>query len=892
LFSSRSIRARATSRTVAAAACLALGAATPAAAHGFGQRYDLPLPLSLYLFGAAAVVVLSFAVFGLFVRLAAANPRTRHVDLLATPPGRAFVRSGLGLPIVLSIRLIALGIFIVTVLAGLVGDQNPYRNIAPTLVWIIFWIGLVYVSAFVGNVWALINPWRTLFEGVERLYRFAGGADLALRLPYPPAVGTWPACLLFVVFAWIELVYPSPAVPAHIACFAIAYSVLTLAGMFAFGHEVWLRHGEVFTVVFGTFARFAPTQPMAGVPTRQFLLRPFGAGLDSDEPATTPMTAFVLLLLSSVLYDGLLSTQAWPGVETSLRAALSGTGVDDPVIVKTAGLVGLWLLFLGLYLAICAIMAALADSRRSPLDLGRSFALTLVPIAIGYHVAHYLAFLLIQGQYIIPLISDPFGYGWNLFGTASYRVDIAVVGARVAWYAAVAAIVTGHVTAIYLAHTKAMRLTTRRRVALRSQVPLTGLMVVYTFIGLSITAEPLVVEQREAAPPSAVAEVIPVPADAVLPEPADGRLLPVGPGRTAAAKLTYRVLGSAFHDGTRTTVSDLLYAHMFAYRWGVRRDGSEMHYDPFVDAATAPMRRSLAGLRVAGADTVSRTFRVGDVSFVRELLVVDVYLTTAPAKLDQDAVAAAPWSTLPWHLVVLMEEAVSRGWAAFSQAEAVRRNIEWLDLVRSDQLKRKLVPLVEAFERDAYRPAALQSLVSAEEARKRWSALAAFYREHDHFLVTNGPYGLTKWSSDSATLTAFRDLTYPLGVGSYDAYAIPRRGYVTKVERSGDRITLSGDIEVIEKFQRSYRLVRMPLPSVAPVVRNRAAPTCRYAVIDNNDRVVLAGLAPLGADATFQIDLGSRLAAGRYTMLAVIAVNENVMNPDIRRIPIVIESGR
>src|SRR5262249_7451371 len=206
----------------------------------------------------------------------------------------------------------------------------------------------------------------------------------------------------------------------------------------------------------------------------------------------------------------------------------------------------------------------------------------------------------------------------------------------------------------------------------------------------------------------------------------------------------------------------------------------EAHYDPLVDAATAPMRRSLAGLRVAGSDTASKTFRVGDVSFVRELLVVDVYVTTiARDDPDQEALSAPPWSTLPWHLIVLMEERAGRGGAAFPQAEAARRNVAWLDLVRSDELKHKLVPLVEAFERDGYRPVSLQSLVSADEARKRWAALAAFHKEHGHFLVTNGPYRLKSWSADAVALEAFRDLTYPLGVGSFDAYAIPRRGYVT-----------------------------------------------------------------------------------------------------------------
>jgi hypothetical protein len=881
----RSIRNSAALRILATAACVALGTAVPAVAHGFGQRYDLPLPLSLYLFGAAAAVALSFVVFGLFVRHAPGTRRGPHVDLLATASGRLIASPG----VVLLLRLAALGVFIVTVLAGFIGDQNPYRNIAPTLVWIIFWVGLAYVSAFAGNLWELINPWGTLFEGVERLYRLAAGTELSRRLPYWPALGVWPACLLLLAFAWIELVYPSPAVPAHIAGFAAAYSILTLIGMLVFGRDIWLQHGEVFTIVFGTFARFAPIQAKVHPQVRQLLLRPFGAGLLDNEPVSASMMAFVLLLLSTVLYDGLIGTSTWSNLESWLRATLPGLRAHDSVAIKTAGLVGFWLLFLGAYLAICAIMAALVA--RSPLELARSFALTLVPIVIGYHVAHYLVFLLIQGQYIVPLLSDPFGKGWNLFGTAGYRVDIAIIGARFAWYAAAAAIVTGHVTAVYLAHTKAMRVMGGRGAALRSQVPLTALMVVYTFVGLSITAEPIV-EQRESAPPSAVTDVIHVPADAVLPEPGDGRLQPVGPEASAAAKLTYRVLGSAFHDGSRTTFADLLYAYMFAYRWGVRREGDEVHYDPVVDAATAPLRQSLAGLRVVGADTASKTFRIGDVSFVRELLLVDVYVTIAPENPDRDALAAPPWSTLPWHLVALMEEAVGRGWAAFSQGEAVRRNIEWLDLVRSDELKRKLVPLVEAFERDAYRPTSLRSLVTADEARKRWAALAAFYREHGHFLVTNGPYRLKKWSADNVTLEAFRDLTYPLGVGSYDAYAIPRHGYVTKVEWNGDRVTLSGEIEIIDRFQRNYRLVRTPLPLIAPVVRDRAAPECRYVVIDDKDRVVLADVASLGDDATFRIDLGGRLPAGQYTMLAVIAVNGNVMNPDIRRIPVVIASDR
>src|SRR5205807_4240530 len=289
----------------------------------------------------------------------------------------------------------------------------------------------------------------------------------------------------------------------------------------------------------------------------------------------------------------------------------------------------------------------------------------------------------------------------------------------------------------------------------------------------------------------------------------------------------YRVLGSAFHDGTRTTPADLLYAYMFAFRWGVRGEGENGHYDPAIDAATAPMRNRLAGVRIVGTDTKSKSFRVGDVDFVRELLIVEVFATMPPGDPEQDAAVAPPWSTLPWQLTVLMEEAVSRGWAAFSQAEAWRRGIEWLDLARSEATNARLIALVETFERDGYRPETLRPLVSVEDARKRWAALAGFYQQHGHFLVTNGPYQLKRWSAETVTLEVFRDLSYPLGVGSFDAYAIPRRGYITKVERQSDRLRLSADVETVMKFQRSYRIVREPLPAVAAEVRRRAAPECR-----------------------------------------------------------------
>jgi hypothetical protein len=203
-----------------------------------------------------------------------------------------------------------------------------------------------------------------------------------------------------------------------------------------------------------------------------------------------------------------------------------------------------------------------------------------------------------------------------------------------------------------------------------------------------------------------------------------------------------------------------------------------------------------------------------------------------------------------------------------------------------------LASLVDQFELEAYRPAILQSLVSAEDARKRWAALSAFYRSRGHFLVTNGPYRLKNWSAGKAALEAFRDMSYPLGVGSYDVYAIPRRGYITKVERSSGGLRLSGDIEIVMKFMRDYRVLRQPVQSVDAAVLKRAAPECRYVVVNAEGRVALTGAAPPREDLTFQVELDGKLQAGRYTVMAEIIVNGNAMNVAIERIPVVIGGGR
>ncbi|HSE94875.1 MAG TPA: hypothetical protein VLD61_03240 [Methylomirabilota bacterium] len=483
----------------------------PALAHGFGQRYDLPVPLWLWVTAAAAAVALSFVVMSVFVARDPGARGYRRLDLSRGPIGRALTGDGTRA----LVRLISVGLLALVVAAGLLGDQSPTRNLAPTAVWVAWWVGFAYLSALVGNMWAVVDPWSALFRWGEALW----GRRAVLR--YPPGLGAWPAVLLFWAFAWIELVYASRAVPARLGLLIVGYSLLTWTGMAIFGRAPWRRHADPFAAAFGILARFAPTETRvtdgtvcqrcglacagpdgciaceacfegAWPPRREWNLRPFAAGL-LDTRAVSPSTVvFVLLLLSTVTFDGFTATPAWAHLEGALYKALTPLGDLRLTVIGTLGLLAFPLGFVLVYLAFARWMAWAADDQLSLGTVARLFVLSLVPIAIAYHLAHYFTYLLIQGQLLIRLASDPFGFGWNLFGTARYRPDIGLVGARAVWYTAVVAIVLGHVLAVYVAHVVALREYRDRRRALLSQLPMLVLMVGYTVVSLWIIAQPIV----------------------------------------------------------------------------------------------------------------------------------------------------------------------------------------------------------------------------------------------------------------------------------------------------------------------------------------------------------------------------------------------------------------
>jgi len=462
-------------------------------AHGFGARYDLPIPLSFYLAGAGLTVAVTFAMLAAFMRSAPASDAHWRFNLTRTACGRMLGAPG----VLLACRTLGVALFLVVVVAGLFGVQSPLKNIAPLMVWAIWWVGMAYISALLGSLWALVNPLDTLFAWAEALYKRIGpGGKLVIGLRYPDALGAWPAVVLFLAFVWMELVWEHSDIPAYLATAMLAYSALTWLGMLLFGRAQWLCRGEAFTLVFGLLARFAPTEVRESSSGGRVLnLRRYGVGLLPGEPVPASIVVLVLAMLAAVCFDGFMETPLWASIleyYAPPARILASDGGAARTWLQTAGVIGAPLLFVGVYLVFCRLVAWSGDARVPVTRVAGLFVLTLVPIAIAYHLAHYLSFLAMAGQYLIPLASDPFGFGWDVFGTRNHFIRIGLVDARAVWYLSIGAIVIGHVIAVYLAHCVALQAYSDRRVALRSQWPMVALMICYTMTSLWIIAQPIV----------------------------------------------------------------------------------------------------------------------------------------------------------------------------------------------------------------------------------------------------------------------------------------------------------------------------------------------------------------------------------------------------------------
>ena len=428
-------------------------------AHGVGSRTDLPVPLALALYGAGFAVLASFLALVLLWR----TPRL-HGDRAGRPlPGavQSLVDSRATRGVLQAVVLL---LTLLVVAVALVGPPSPNDNLAPYVVYVTLWVGLIPASLLLGPVWRVVNPLRTLHAGLARI---TGPAPAADRLP---DVGYWPAAIALLVFVWLELVLPSRAEPRTIGVFLVLYGVVQLVAGLWFGAG-WFARGDAFEVYSSLLGRMSP---FGRRDDGRLVLR---SPLDGVDGLRTErgLVAVVMVLVGSTAYDGLSRTQFWvegPGRDSYLTAVPGTLGLA--AMVSTAAV-----LYVGAT-ALSGVITRDGVARQPGL-----FAHSIVPIVAGYAVAHYFSLLLLDGQATWILASNPFGQdGVDLFGTYGNAVDYAAVSPRTIANVQVGAIVLGHVLGVVLAHDRAVRTTPQR--ATSGQLPLVTVMVAFTVGGLSL----------------------------------------------------------------------------------------------------------------------------------------------------------------------------------------------------------------------------------------------------------------------------------------------------------------------------------------------------------------------------------------------------------------------
>ncbi|HZC70835.1 MAG TPA: hypothetical protein VE442_09090 [Jatrophihabitans sp.] len=435
-------------------------------AHAFGARYELPLPLVAFLLGGSAVVAASFVLV----------LRTPVSPIVAEPTERAAVRhvpATAGIP----------GLVVVGLLcwAGIAGSQDVAENILPTLFWVYVWVVLPLLCGLVGDFTSGSNPFGFLAQ--------LGDAARGSRAPvtWPRWLGWWPAVVLALLGTLGELVFnQTMTLPRMIAWAVIAYCALCVVMGAAFGAPAYRGNGELFTVLLATWGRLGWLR--FGAPGA----RGFAGGLRAPFERSFSRTLFVLLLLVSISYDGLLNTTQWSDLEVHLVPA-----VGHPHKQELVGTLAFLVLIVVLYTVflLFALAVRWAGRLRSVRETFAGLLPSLVPIAFGYLLAHYLQYILINGQLILPLLGAPGGAGTNLHlpypFNDSYEVHAHFLPSGFYWYLDVVVIVVVHIVAVVLAHGFLGRAQASPQAARRAEYPWIVAMIGYTSLSLWLLAQPL-----------------------------------------------------------------------------------------------------------------------------------------------------------------------------------------------------------------------------------------------------------------------------------------------------------------------------------------------------------------------------------------------------------------
>jgi hypothetical protein len=464
-------RRRLLAPTLGAVGVVALLLPAAAEAHGIVGRADLPIPVWLFSWAAAIVLVVSFvALSALWTRPQLQEEQRKRLFRIPTAVGCLA-------------SLLGAALFALVLYSGFAGTQVWSANLSPTFIYVIFWVGVPVASVLFGDVFATLSPWRSCARAIRFVGRAVAPRAFARpRLRYPDALGQWPAVAALIGFAWLELVYVERDRPSILAALSLGYFVVMLAGMLLLGVDEWSEQADGFGAYFKLLSR------MSALCTDEngvlYARRPL-SGL-TRMPVRAGTVALVCTVIGTTTFDGFSNGGLWRKFEPSLQSAFAHLGFHQVPAIELAYSVGLLLcvaLIVGIYeLGIRGVHSV--SRRYGTAELSQTFAHTLVPIGFAYVLAHYFSLLVWQGQAIGYLVSDPLGNGANLFGTSSYQIDYGIISFAAIWYVQVAALVTGHVGGLTLAHDRSISMYRNAQEAVRSQYWMLTVMVAFTSFGL------------------------------------------------------------------------------------------------------------------------------------------------------------------------------------------------------------------------------------------------------------------------------------------------------------------------------------------------------------------------------------------------------------------------
>jgi hypothetical protein len=474
-------------------ACCSIGA-SEAEAHAFAAPYTLPVPFWLYAYGTIAALLLSFLILAFF-----SSPRIPQEGESVAVALVVTHKKGFTLhpKVEATLRCLSFATITICIVSGLIGSPNPMLNFNMTWFWILFLLVLVYLAFVIGDFYPVVSPWSLPLSFIQKISK--GGRTEYLN--YPKKLGYFPSVGMYFLLVALELF--GNGSPATLSFFLAAYLAWMLFGSLFFGPAIWLEYADTFRLMFKLIGMLAPVEWFHEDSRWRIRLRWPLAGLMNRTRIPFSLTFFILFMISSTAFDGIHDTLLWNSgywrsVSPVLMSAVGSGSSDIDAVAADIYYGWQWLclllspfVYLLAYAFVLGIGKFIVGSPRSAGQLLSDFALSLVPIAFFYHVTHYFSVALSQAPQIYRLISDPFGWGWNLFGTAQGALRPFMIDASVVWHLQVVMVLVGHVLAVYIAHGQSFHSFQSRSKALISQIPMMTLMMGLTASGLWILSLPM-----------------------------------------------------------------------------------------------------------------------------------------------------------------------------------------------------------------------------------------------------------------------------------------------------------------------------------------------------------------------------------------------------------------